>query len=752
MVKIKALTLIIIALLLSGCSEYEEEKPADNVDIAEQNLCADDTAAYPEAIIKDEAVSAAEAAYRDLYNPIPGKSIESISSIIGELGKQGYTAVDHDNRINMTNPEKLRSFISMSEMGPDKDNQNEPVTALCISLDGSLTEYIFHSSKDGVLVERNQYMYDGTGLNLIMSSQYVPEVFKTTPEGYLMIKGKWDSEQMYVLALSEEEDHAALRVDPLDEDLRELTDKYILPISYGKNNLFITSWSNEDYGEVDFYDVFELLYGSFYHVPMPYVISDDLSAVYEYMVPQKELEDLVTSYFDIDADDLRSRLRYDADSQCYLFRPRGYSEGDYCEIPYPEVSGYTEENGVITLRVNAVFPNDSTSKLFSHEVTLSDFDGVITYLSNTVTIDNESSLWWHAPRLDVLEDDRNVVNIEAGPVSDTTPSADDNTWMLSAAKEDNFSEDEKNKIDEEALELYTSNAKKIMSGSKKEIVKALADNGVTVTSDNVNMENGSLLEDFYKNYLEGKQDVATVYDVKADGIVSALTFLFRNGALQTYYIAFGPDENNKPVLTGRIVEDLESVTMTPKGYFFYTYKNVLLHESLSRYFRVAPLPDKCREYADKYLSGLDLLKYDLLMKSWNEENVAEVLKPGLFGDLYYLKNKKWYNDDLDHIPADVFEGIMTTYLPADVRALRSVYPYDKKSDSYSAEDATGDPYPPFLEVTDHKQNHDGTITLYADGVWPDYMLDEAFKDVIVIMPLEGDDYRIISNTFTDNRE
>lgn len=46
------------------------------------------------------------------------------------------------------------------------------------------------------------------------------------------------------------------------------------------------------------------------------------------------------------------------------------------DIPYPEVVSYTEnEDGSLTLLVNAVYANENTSRLFSHEVTVKDIDG-----------------------------------------------------------------------------------------------------------------------------------------------------------------------------------------------------------------------------------------------------------------------------------------------------------------------------------------------------------------------------------------
>ena len=41
------------------------------------------------------------------------------------------------------------------------------------------------------------------------------------------------------------------------------------------------------------------------------------------------------------------------------------------------------------------------------------------------------------------------------------------------------------------------------------------------------------------------------------------------------------------------------------------------------------------------------------------------------------------------------------------------------------------------------------LTLYADGVWPDYNSDYAFTSVIVVKPFEDGTFRILSNDVTE---
>ena len=146
---------------------------------------------------------------------------------------------------------------------------------------------------------------------------------------------------------------------------------------------------------------------------------------------------------------------------------------------------------------------------------------------------------------------------------------------------------------------------------------------------------------------------------------------------------------------------------------------------------------------------LDFQKYKLMVCDWDEETVHELLMPGMFEDFYYIRYGEAYRDSFASIPADLFEEVMTTYLPVTVADLRKAYEYDETAGTYRQETVYNSPYPPFLEVTDYKYNVDGTITLYADGVWPDYNSDHAFSNEIVVKPFKDGTFRILSNDVTE---
>ena len=188
------------------------------------------------------------------------------------------------------------------------------------------------------------------------------------------------------------------------------------------------------------------------------------------------------------------------------------------------------------------------------------------------------------------------------------------------------------------------------------------------------------------------------------------------------------------------------MTLTDKGYLIYAYKDSIPHSDLCQYWRIKPLSDQCRELTAKYVYGLSYVNYNVLVTNWDSTNVEDILMPCMFEDIYRIYTGENLKAENWRIPADIYEKIMTTYFPVSVEQLRGKCGYDEDSGSYEYEMISARPYPPFGEVVDYRQNEDGTITLYVDGVWPDYNSDCAFTNTIVVQPFADGTFRYLSNT------
>lgn len=293
---------------------------------------------------------------------------------------------------------------------------------------------------------------------------------------------------------------------------------------------------------------------------------------------------------------------------------------------------------------------------------------------------------------------------------------------------------------------YSSGVSEFSSEQRKAVVEQLGKAGLISVEEDTNMQNPEGIEMFYADYLDGQDSMVTVFEVHRDGLIGAVTFIYRKEQLQTYYIGVRWKEGGMPEIQGTSVSKVAEITLTEKGYFIYAYEYVIAHASLRQYWRIEPLPEDCQELTEKYISGLSYVNYNVLVTNWNSSNVEDILMPCMYEDIYRiytgenLKTQGW------EIPAEEYEKIMTTYFPVSVEQLREHCRYNADHNSYEYEMIYASPYPPFGEVVDYKENTDGTITLIVDGVWPDYNSDLAFRNEIVVQPFEDGTFRYLSNS------
>ncbi len=334
----------------------------------------------------EDAISIA-AVYRDIYDEAVEAntlgSLETMRSIVARLGENGYVAVDSENQVDMTGAEQVMEFCKAVN-----EKKSTTLTIIVIK-DLGFRKFDLKTEDGSVNIVRGYYQYDQNGcLQNRDTVRYPADIWWYTEEGYLIFEGSYFSDENFVLTLSDTSEHTALRVLPLDETCRELNRKCILPVGYEQNNIFLTDWNEEDFGELDFYDIFDNFYPFLYGKAVPYVADDNLGVGATYQIPEDVFENVITAHFKIDRETLRRKTTYFLDDATYGYRPRGFYEVEYPDIPYPEVVSYTEnEDGTITLIVNAVYPNGNTSVAYSHRTVIRPLDGdCFRYVSNQIAI------------------------------------------------------------------------------------------------------------------------------------------------------------------------------------------------------------------------------------------------------------------------------------------------------------------------------------------------------------------------------
>lgn len=396
MVKKKLLgCLAVVLIVITGCNNEQKIDmntiivTGEEQDIKDSNQTEIDSIAAISAICSD--------VFDEVMQTNTIGRMDMMRSIVNRLGENGYTAVDSENQIDMTEPDKLIQFCEKV----DAEEEAE-LTVVVVSYLGGFIKYDFRTECGNVDIVREYYQYINGCMEHRSTGTYRADTWKYTEEGYLLFEGSWFSEDHYILSSSEVPERAALRVKPLDEKCRELNRQYILPIGYGQNNMFIADWSEADFGELNFYDLFDIFYPLTYGQRVPFTTDDNLGVGAVYRIPKEEFETVIMAYFNIDSETLQSKTTYYPEDATYEYKPRGFYEIEFPgSIPFPEVVNYVENSdGTVKLTVNLVLPEASSSKAYAHEVVIRPLDdGGVQYISNHIIPSKDNyEPTWHVPR------------------------------------------------------------------------------------------------------------------------------------------------------------------------------------------------------------------------------------------------------------------------------------------------------------------------------------------------------------------
>ena len=386
--------IILILPIMTGCS-YETPEVSD-IEITQQDR---------EVYHSDENASADVQHIEELLSDIYDEAVDTntlgsldiMRSMVARLGENGYVAVDSGNQIDMTQTEQAFDFCKAVD-----EKEMDELTIIVV-MEMGIRKFDLKTEGGNVNIVRGYYQYDQNGsLQNRSTVSYPADFWQYTEEGYLIFEGSYFSDESYILTLSDTPEHTMLRILPLDEKCREYNRKYILPVGYEQNNLFLCNWSEDDFGDLDFYDLFDRFYPITHSQPVPYMADEDLGVGAVYQIQGELFENVIGAYFNMDRETLRSKTTYLSELVAYEYRPRGFYEAEYPEIAYPEVVSYTEnEDGTVTLYINAVYPGGNMSKEFAHITVIRPLsEESFQYVSNEIILPEEDyCIWWHSNRL-----------------------------------------------------------------------------------------------------------------------------------------------------------------------------------------------------------------------------------------------------------------------------------------------------------------------------------------------------------------
>ncbi|MGE4353959.1 MAG: DUF6070 family protein [Oscillospiraceae bacterium] len=319
-------------------------------------------------------------------------SKETVNEIVSAIGAGGYSVIDYDGNLNMQNPEAMMALGEAVNAGRDAE-----ASYFTVQSDGRISENVISfvsgsGTEIAMSLEWNEKMepivYD--------AGQYALSDIKYTDKGWLIFNR--DITNFHINKKFNVDSHTLVRISPYDETSRKLCQKYIEPVGYSENNLFTSTWSESDYGALDFNCLFPILYGAYYDIDSLTFYSanekfDLISGTNMQLIPKDDFERVIDNFFDINSNELRNLADYSESQEGYFML--GYQTGYYDvapRLPTPEVVDYWyNADGTLTLKVDAIFPWYGTDRAFTHELTIRIIGGGFQYVSNYL-YENEGNI------------------------------------------------------------------------------------------------------------------------------------------------------------------------------------------------------------------------------------------------------------------------------------------------------------------------------------------------------------------------
>ena len=310
-------------------------------------------------------------------------SHETMEEMQNVVAKSGYPVSTSEEYCAMINYEKMDRFLKEC-------------------MDQKECSIILYSLSNSGGISRNEFTYDGSDMYLLtigggwnnscepivsyISYSRIDE-WKYTEKGWFC----------YTLCVPEPPEvteiidgSELIRVLPLSEECRLLSEKCVYPLCYMGNNILCSNWNKENLNTIDYNAAFEYFY------KMKYGKRLDPSK-YTNGIPAEEFENVIMEYLPVTAQEIRSWAVYDETTQTYKWASLGcgnYSLS-YFGTALPEVvSVQDNEDGTTTLTVDAVcdmvIANDA---IITHELTVKfSSDGSFQYLGNKILNDGTTNV------------------------------------------------------------------------------------------------------------------------------------------------------------------------------------------------------------------------------------------------------------------------------------------------------------------------------------------------------------------------
>lgn len=262
----------------------------------------------------------------------------------------------------------------------------------------------------------------------------------------------------------------------------------------------------------------------------------------------------------------------------------------------------------------------------------------------------------------------------------------------------------------------------------KEMIKK---NGQPVTSSEpyASMENYEKMENFLYACIDGEKGSAVIYEVNYDGGIGRMEYIFDGTDMYLLATRAFWDQKDQPGISYLSYTRIKQWEYTEKGWFCYElcvpeYPEVTEMVDGSCLIRVRPMTEEQRKMSKRCVLGLGYQGNNLLCSNWDTDHMEELDYNGMYEYLYSMRYQEKFNseDYPNGIPKEEFESVIMEYLPVTAAQMREWAVFDEEKQTYAWVRLGCFNYTPTFfgtslpEVTDIKENKDGTVTLTVDAV------------------------------------
>lgn len=310
-------------------------------------------------------------------------SIETLEKMVEILKETGCSVKVSDTYYGMENHEKFEDFLNSCIAG----EQGEAVIYQVHGSGGVAREkYVFDGENMYVLAFGYVWNKENEVVNSYMSHTRLKE-WRYTENG-------WFCYELCVPEYPEVTEimdgSCLIRVEPMNQKNREMSEMCVLGIGYQGNNLLCSNWNENHMDELDYNGLYEYLYAMKYHKQI-------YAENYSGGIPKEEFETLIMEYLPISEENLQKYAEFDEEAKMYAWAPLGC--GNYAPnffgTSVPEVVDVRENpDGTVTLTVNAVCDMViCDDALITHDLTVKfKEDGSFQYLGNEIRKEDRNNV------------------------------------------------------------------------------------------------------------------------------------------------------------------------------------------------------------------------------------------------------------------------------------------------------------------------------------------------------------------------